>query len=152
MDFSSHLRRVNRLLSKDDRIDIDHINLYNSLFVWWHYHRDGDKVAICHKRMMRYSGIRSKNIYDVKLIALDHYGYIMLLPPAEKGEACMVRMIILQPEQPATNPSPKKEEKFFIKKQKPVNEEENLKETMLKLVREIIDRVLLLKIHLEKEV
>lgn len=149
MDVTSHLQRVNRLLRKDDRIDPDHISLYNSLFAWWYYHRNGDKVAICHKRMMRYSGIQSKTVYDAKLIALDHYGYIMLLPPTEKGEACMVKMIILKPEQADV---PEKEERFFILRRKPVHQEESLKETMLKLVREIIDRVLLLKIHLEKEV
>jgi hypothetical protein len=138
MDFVSHLQRINHLFKKDARIDLKHISLYNSLFAWWYYHRDDDKVAICHKKMMRHSGIISKDIYDVTLIELDHFGYIMLLPPAEKGGACMVKMIILKPEKVVEAALPKREK-------------ENLHATMQKLVREIIDRVLLLKIHLDKE-
>lgn len=139
MDFVSHLQRINRLFKNDARIDLEHISLYNALFAWWYHHRDHDKVAICHKKMMRHSGIKSKDIYDITLIELDHFGYIMLLPPAQKGEACMVKMIILKPEKAAEAALPKKER-------------EDLHAAMKKLVREIIDRVLLLKIHLDKEI
>lgn len=162
MEFVSHLRRINRLLRKDDRINIDHISLYNSLFGWWYYHRDGENVAICHKKMMRNSAIISKDHYDITLLELDHYGYIMLIPPTEKGQACMVKMIILRPEKSTTDPLPEQEARFHIhnhkrpasensSKKKPMHEEEDLQAAMKKLVREIIDRVLLLRIHLEKE-
>jgi hypothetical protein len=130
MDYVSHIQRINRLFKKDARIDLEHISLYNSLFAWWHFHRDGDKVAICHKRMMRHSGIRSKEIYNLTLIELDQFGYIMLLPPEKNEEPCLVKMIILGEEK------------------KPVEELSAIK----KLVREIIDKVLLLNIQLEKEV
>jgi hypothetical protein len=153
MQFGYHLQRINRLFKKDARIDLEHISLYNSLFAWWYHHRNGEKVAICHKRMMRDSGIKSKDIYNKTLIELDQFGYIMLIAPTEKEQACAVRMIILKQEKVETN-----QESIFFKlpaqedlsKDKSWNKN-GLKEIMLKLVGEILDRVLLLKIHLEKE-
>jgi hypothetical protein len=153
MDLVNHLQRINRLFKKDERVDLDHTSLYHALFAWWYYHRDGEKVAICHKRMMRDSAIRSKDHYNKILIDLDQFGYIMLLPPVEKGQPCEVRMIILKQEKLTTDQEPrdlKIPSQEDLSKDKSENKNKR-KEIIQKLIREILDRVLLLKIHVEKE-
>jgi hypothetical protein len=154
MDLVSHLQRINRLFKKDERVDMEHTHLYHALFAWWYYHRDGEKVAICHKRMMRDSAIRSKDHYNKILIDLDQFGYIMLLPPLEKGQPCEVRMIILRQEELTTDQEPRV---FKLPSQEDLSKDKlenwyKRKEEIEKLVREILDRVLLLKIYVEKEV
>ncbi|SFD56599.1 hypothetical protein SAMN05518672_102441 [Chitinophaga sp. CF118] len=173
MEFVSHLQQVNRLFQKDDRIDLEHISLYNTLFTWWYHHSTGEKVAISHKKIMRDSGIKSKVIYDHVLKELDQFGYIMLFLPTEKEQSCFVRMVILPNENGMADSSPKKEERIYIGKfrlpgiedlhkavnnaplKKVVNndpKQDDLKAVLLKLVKEIYDRVVLMKVYLEKEI
>jgi hypothetical protein len=150
MDFVNHLQQINNLFKTDDRMDLEHISLYKALFSWWLYHRNGEQVAICHKRMMRDSGIKSRDIYNITLIELDQFGYIMLTAPTEKGQACMVRMIILGYE---------KVKKIYVHHfRSSVKEDASVGKTpddlltqLKQLITEIIERIFLMKIHLEQE-
>lgn len=153
MDLVNHLQRIDRLFKKDERVDIEHTSLYHALFAWWYYHRNGEKVAICHKRMMRNSAIKSKEQYNRILIDLDQFGYIMLLTPVESGRPCEVRMIVLKQEKAGTDPEPGAYIKLPAKEEVSKNKSEDKHwrmEVIQKLVREILDRVLLLKIHVDK--
>jgi hypothetical protein len=129
MKFVNHLQRINRLFKKDVRIKVEHINLYNSLFIWWYNHKVGEKVAICHKRMMHDSSIKSRDTYNKTLIELDMFGYLMLFAPTEQGKPCLIKMIIIGQEDKKENDVPS---------------------LIRKLIREIIDRAVLLDIQLDK--
>jgi hypothetical protein len=123
MNFVNHLQRINRLFRKDDRIRIEHISLYSALFNWWYHYEQNGIVAIAHKKMMKDSCIEDRHIYDCIPSELHDFGYVTYNagPPVTISIA-----------KPYTAPS-EAPKLFKIPTFKQV------------LVREIIDRITLLK-------
>jgi len=139
MNFVNHLQRINRLFRSDDRIKLEHVSLYSALFNWWYHHHKGDIVSISHRKMMRDSCIESLTLYKLILSNLHDYGYVTF----SAGPPATIRISRLY----TTSSEGPKLSNFKLPTIKDLPEDDSV---MRQLVREIVDRMILLKRLMKK--
>ena len=67
-------------ISKDERLDMEHLNLYISIYYWWAQNKFQNPVAITSKIILTMSRLKTITVYNKCIRDLHDYGYIKYIP------------------------------------------------------------------------
>ena len=80
-------------IAKDERIDLEHLNLFVSIYYWWAQNKFQNPVAITSKIIMNMSRLKTITAYHKCIRDLHDYGYIKYVPSFHPDLGNMVYVI-----------------------------------------------------------
>ena len=84
-----YFKRVYDALSKDERLSMAHLCVYNALLQCWNENDFSNPVKITRKEIMRLAKVKSKTTYHKCISDLQVFGYIRY-EPSFKPEGSLV--------------------------------------------------------------
>ena len=67
-------------LIRDDRIDLEHVNLFIGIYYWWVQNKYQNPIAITSKIVIQMSRIKNLSVYNKCMKDLHDFGYIKYIP------------------------------------------------------------------------
>ena len=92
IDLLLYFKRVFDAISKDERLTVTHLCIYNALLQCWNKNDFSNPVKITRKEIMRLSKVKSKTTYHKCIKELQNAGYIRY-EPSYKSEGSKVYVL-----------------------------------------------------------
>jgi hypothetical protein len=80
-------------ISKDERLDLEHLNLFTSIYYWWAQNKFQNPLAITSKMLMDMSRLKTLSAYHKCIRDLHEYGYIKYIPSLHPDLGNMVYIV-----------------------------------------------------------